>query len=42
MKIPNPPAGTPGIFRCAETGLVAGILKDAGFKSVTEDEVAGS
>jgi ubiquinone/menaquinone biosynthesis C-methylase UbiE len=41
LDIPTPPAGTPGLYRCAEKGLVAGLLQEAGFKHVTESEVNG-
>ncbi len=40
MELPAPPPGAPGIFRCGEPGLIAGIFKAAGFKNITEKEVA--
>jgi ubiquinone/menaquinone biosynthesis C-methylase UbiE len=42
MEIPAPPAGTPGLYRCAERGLVANLLQEAGFKHVKESEVNGT
>ena len=31
--------GAPGMFRCAEPGLIAGIFRKAGLKNVDENEV---
>jgi hypothetical protein len=39
MEIPAPPPGSPGMFRCAQPGLIKGIFEKAGFKNVTEKEV---
>ena len=36
-----PPAGAPGMFRCAQPGLMKSILQNAGFANVEEKEVAG-
>ena len=36
-----PPAGAPGMFRCAQPGLMKSILQNAGFGNVEEKEVAG-
>jgi SAM-dependent methyltransferase len=41
MDLPKPPAGAPGLYRCAERGLVATLLNKAGFLNVTESEVKG-
>lgn len=41
MELPTPPAGAPGLYRCAGRGLVAGLLQGAGFTHVTESEVKG-
>jgi ubiquinone/menaquinone biosynthesis C-methylase UbiE len=41
MELPKPPAGAPGLYRCADRGLVANLLHLAGFKNVTESEVNG-
>ena len=41
MELPAPPAGAPGMFRCAKPGLIAGLFKEAGLKNVTENEIFG-
>jgi ubiquinone/menaquinone biosynthesis C-methylase UbiE len=41
IDIPQPPAGAPGLYRCAERGMVAGLFHQAGFKNVSESEVKG-
>jgi ubiquinone/menaquinone biosynthesis C-methylase UbiE len=41
VSLPAPVAGTPGMFRCAPAGLIAGLLRDAGFCGVTEKEISG-
>ena len=40
MELPPPPPGAPGMFRCAKPGLMKEIFEKAGFKNVTEKEVA--
>ena len=42
IELRKPPAGAPGLYRCAEPGLVAGLLHKAGFKHITESEVNGT
>ena len=42
LTLPPPPEGQPGIFRCAEEGYAAGILKEAGLKNVQEEAVTGT
>ncbi|MGH2647584.1 MAG: class I SAM-dependent methyltransferase [Ginsengibacter sp.] len=42
MQIPPPPAGAPGMFRCAANGLMTNIFTEAGFKNVLQTEIAGS
>lgn len=39
MEIPPPPPGSPGMFRCAQPGLMKAILEKAGFKSISEKTV---
>jgi ubiquinone/menaquinone biosynthesis C-methylase UbiE len=39
LELPKPPAGAPGLYRCAERGLVSGLFQSAGFKNVSEGEV---
>ena len=41
MQLPPPPPGAPGMFRCAQNGLVADLFKQAGLKNISETEVAG-
>lgn len=38
-ELPHPPPGAPGMFRCAAPGLIAGFLREAGLKDVTEKEI---
>jgi ubiquinone/menaquinone biosynthesis C-methylase UbiE len=40
MQLPDQTPGTPGVFRCSPHGLMNGIFKEAGFKNITETEVA--
>ena len=39
MELPAPPAGAPGMFRCAKPGLMKEIFEKAGFKNIREKEV---
>jgi hypothetical protein len=39
MQLPPPPAGAPGMFRCAADGLMQQILKDAGLKNISQTEI---
>lgn len=39
MELPAPPPGAPGIFRCAQSGVIADIFKEAGIKNISEKEV---
>lgn len=41
MQIPPPPPEAPGMFRCAKSGMIEGLFKQAGFKNTTEIEVSG-
>lgn len=41
MEVPTPPPGAPGMFRCAEKGLIAGLFRNAALKNITETTVAG-
>jgi ubiquinone/menaquinone biosynthesis C-methylase UbiE len=40
VELPPPVPGAPGMFRCAQPGLIKGIFEKAGLKNVTEKEVA--
>ena len=39
VEVAPPPPGSPGIFRCASEGLIAGIFQEAGLKNVSQKEV---
>lgn len=39
IDVPPPDPGAPGMFRCAEPGLLAGIFRKAGLNEVAECEV---
>jgi len=39
MDIPAPPLDAPGLFRCAQSGIVMDLFKEAGLNNVTEAEV---
>lgn len=41
LSLPAPPPGAPGIFRCAQPGLIAGLLASAGLSDVKETVLAG-
>ena len=41
MELPQPPPGSPGMFRCAGKGCMEDLLKEAGFKNISEKEVEG-
>lgn len=40
MELPAPPPGAPGMFRCAQPGLIREIFENAGLKNVTQVPVA--
>jgi ubiquinone/menaquinone biosynthesis C-methylase UbiE len=39
MQLPGPAPEAPGMFRCAKSGLIQGLFRNAGLSSVTETEV---
>ncbi len=41
IEMPVPPPGSPGIFRCAKPGLVAGLFNEAGLNNVSEENLDG-
>lgn len=41
MQLPPPPPGAPGMFRCAQQGVMTGLFRQAGFSNVAEKEVPG-
>jgi ubiquinone/menaquinone biosynthesis C-methylase UbiE len=41
MDLPVPPADAPGIFRCANKGLIQNLFLQVGFKNTSETEVNG-
>ncbi len=42
MQLQPPPAGAPGMFRCAAPGLMQQVFKDAGLKNISETVIDGS
>lgn len=40
MELPAPPAGSPGMFRCAKDGLIADLFSQTGLKNVTQTELS--
>jgi len=41
IAIPQQPAGAPGMFRCANHGLVKQLFAHAGFKNIQEETIEG-
>jgi ubiquinone/menaquinone biosynthesis C-methylase UbiE len=41
LELQPPPAGSPGIFRCAEDGFISNIFLQAGLRNVSQVEVTG-
>lgn len=41
MQLPAPPLEAPGMFRCAQSGLIADTFKQAGLNNISEIEVNG-
>ncbi len=41
VELPEPPEGAPGLFRCADTGMMKDLLEKAGFRNVKVTEVPG-
>ena len=41
MQLTPPPPGSPGLFRCAKSGLISDLFKNAGLKNISETEVPG-
>jgi SAM-dependent methyltransferase len=41
LNVQRPPPDAPGIFRCAAPGFTENLLKGAGFKNISAQEVAG-
>ncbi|MBS1680275.1 MAG: methyltransferase domain-containing protein [Bacteroidetes bacterium] len=39
LNIAPPPPGAPGMFRCAESGLMSALFQKSGFKNTVEKEV---
>ncbi|MEQ1715938.1 MAG: methyltransferase domain-containing protein, partial [Hyphomicrobium sp.] len=40
VEMPAPPAGSPGLFRCAPAGLMRVTFAEAGLRDVSEDEIS--
>ncbi len=41
MQLPPLPPGAPGMFRCAKSGFMADLFRQAGLKNISEAEVNG-
>jgi len=41
MELPLPQPGAPGMFRCAQEGLIADLFLQAGLKNIYQEEVPG-
>jgi ubiquinone/menaquinone biosynthesis C-methylase UbiE len=41
LALPAPPPGTPGMFRCAQDGLIADLFRQAGLTNIVVKEVHG-
>ncbi|MGZ3864629.1 MAG: class I SAM-dependent methyltransferase [Bacteroidia bacterium] len=41
LKLPDPPQGSPGIFRCAGNGLISDLFLQAGLKNISQKEITG-
>lgn len=41
VALPTPPAGSPGMFRCAKDGLIADLFTQAGLKNISQSELPG-
>lgn len=41
MNVTPSPQGAPGLFRCAQKGMIPGLFEQAGLKNIKETEVAG-
>jgi ubiquinone/menaquinone biosynthesis C-methylase UbiE len=41
MQLLPPPPGAPGMFRCANSGFIADLFRQAGLKNIKETEVNG-
>lgn len=40
MELPAPVPGAPGMFRCAANGFISNLFQKAGFKNISEKEIA--
>jgi ubiquinone/menaquinone biosynthesis C-methylase UbiE len=41
IESPPPEPGAPGMFRCAEPGLISNLLKQVGFKDIVTQQISG-
>ena len=41
MQLPPTPQGAPGMFRCAKSGFIADLFRQAGCRNILEKEVNG-
>jgi len=42
LTLPPPAPGAPGMFRCAQPGMLVGLLQEAGFHNIHQKEVAST
>lgn len=42
INLPSPAPGSPGMFRCAEDGLIANLLEQAGFKQIYQQQMSNT
>ncbi len=42
IQMPTPPSGAPGMFRCAKSGFIGSLLREAGLNNISEKEVSGT
>jgi ubiquinone/menaquinone biosynthesis C-methylase UbiE len=41
MQLSPPPPEAPGLFRCSKSGFIAGLMKQAGLRNISETEIRG-
>lgn len=39
IEMPKPPPGAPGLFRCAQDGLMTDLFRQAGLKNISQKEI---
>ncbi|KAF2337133.1 class I SAM-dependent methyltransferase [Flavobacterium daemonense] len=41
LQLSPPPAGSPGMFRCAKDGFISELFSEVGLKNITQTEISG-